>query len=113
MPGASWFDKVASGAAVGVEVEELELPEATTTSELLVLLRDVCACVDGMRLERHAYACACMCMHVYACVCMCMHVCACVCMYMRVYACVCVCMRLYACVCMCMHVYACEDLLEE
>uniref|UniRef100_A0A7S2H5S5 4a-hydroxytetrahydrobiopterin dehydratase n=1 Tax=Haptolina brevifila TaxID=156173 RepID=A0A7S2H5S5_9EUKA len=50
VPGASWFDRVASGAAVGVDVEEMVLPEATSTAELVGVLRGVCERVDGLQL---------------------------------------------------------------
>lgn len=50
VPGESWFDKVASGGAVGIDVEEMRLPEATSTKELLGVLGDVCERVDGLQL---------------------------------------------------------------
>jgi len=48
--GASWFDKTSSGAAVGIDVEELAFPKDITTEQLTAALHQVCERVDGVQL---------------------------------------------------------------
>ena len=51
IPDASWFDKPAAGAAVGIDVEELSVPvEGATTKHLIAVLRDVSERADGIQL---------------------------------------------------------------
>jgi methylenetetrahydrofolate dehydrogenase (NADP+) / methenyltetrahydrofolate cyclohydrolase len=51
IPDASWFDKPAAGAAVGIDVEEVSIPaEGATTEQLVAVLRDVRERADGIQL---------------------------------------------------------------
>jgi len=50
VPGRSWFDKIGSGAAAGIDVKEIRLPEETSTEQLLAVLRDVRQTADGVQL---------------------------------------------------------------
>lgn len=50
LEGASWFDKISSGAAVGIDVEELAFSKDVTTEQLAAALQSVCERVDGVQL---------------------------------------------------------------
>ncbi|CAK0867216.1 unnamed protein product [Prorocentrum cordatum] len=51
IPDASWFDKPAAGAAVGIDVEELRVPaEGATTAQLVAVVREACERADGIQI---------------------------------------------------------------